>query len=501
VAAVLVVLTACGSGSSSTAGGTSSGTLVIGYSRQMTNLDPGYAGSVDGDGSVQRAVYSSLTYYDANQQLQGDLATDWKQDDTSTWTFHVRTGVKFSDGTPLTTDDIKWNFDRFLDPSSKATNAASVRAFVKSVDAPDDHTVVIHTNGPYLDLPDRLATFFILDKDFVEAHDGQADAALGTGPYEIKTIDLENGATLVPNPNYYGAKPVWKTVKYVALTTETARVQAAQAGQVDIAIQYEPSDLKLFANSSTYDTGDQFSGWNNTIRFNENIKPLNNKLVRQALNYAIDKESIIKNVLGVDEEPLAGQVVSKPWDTLVNSDIQAYPYDPAKAKQLLAQAGYPNGFSIELALTQGSYVAQDAAAQVIQKELGDIGVTVKITQAAFADWVARTYSDQAPAMYYIGYNSGYKSPAARLQIYGDTNPQSHYSPQDTHYDDLVTKLIAAPDKAAQQKDFDEATAWFRDQAHLIFLWPQPLTYVINKNLDWTPRPEHYLDPQDITPKA
>ncbi|WOQ16117.1 ABC transporter substrate-binding protein [Raineyella sp. W15-4] len=496
----LAPLAACGTANGSS-GAPAGDNLVIGISRKLTALDPAKGSSVDGDGSIQRAIYEGLTSYDANQQLQPQLATSWQQTDQTTWTFTLRDGVTFSDGSPFTASDVVFTFNRYLDPNTKITTAAAVKAFVSSVEAPDDHTVVIHTKGPYLDLPDRLANFFIQDETFVKAHPDDVKAAVGTGPYVLDTVDLENGATLHRNDSYWGAEPQWKTVAYKVLETEAARVQAAQAGSIDVAIQYEPADLKLFGKSKDYTTGSQWSSWNNTLRLNENIKPLDDVRVRQALNYAIDKQAIIRDVLGADVQPLAGQALAAPYDK-VNPDLTAYPYDPAKARQLLAEAGYPQGFDIELGLSTGTYVAQDAAAQVIAKQLGEVGVRVNITQQAFPNWVQRTYSDQnAPGLYYIGYTSGYKAIAERLRTYATSNAQTHYAQPDTTYDGLVAKVTTATTAEEQQQYANQATAQFRDQAHVVFLWPQPLTYVVRKNLQWTPRPEHWLEPQEFSPKA
>ncbi|MDL9937289.1 ABC transporter substrate-binding protein [Gordonia sp. ABSL1-1] len=477
---------------------TRDGTIVIGISRKLTGLDPAKGQSVDGDGSVQRALYSSLTTYDPQLNLKGDLATNWTQDDPTTWTFHIRPGVTFSDGTPLRGEDIKYSFDRFLDPASTYTTSSATRAIISSVDTPDDTTLIVHTNGPYIDLADRLASFFIVQKAFVQAHP-EGTSVLGTGPYKLDTVDLENGATLSPNPNFYGAAPQWKKVEYRVLENEAARVQAAQSGSVDVAIQYEPASLKLFADSD-YDTGTQWSSWNNTLRINENIKPLGDVRVRQAINYAIDKKSIIDNILDTDVAPLAGQAIAEPYDS-INKSLSAYPYDPQRARQLLAEAGYPNGFDTELSLTTGSYVAQDPVSQVLAKQLGAVGIKVNITNASFPTWVQRTYSDNAAPLYYIGYTSGYKAIAERLRTYASSNAQSHYATPDTVYDDLVTKVTGARTREEQQRYVDLATQRYRDQAHAIFLWPQPLTWVVRKDLAWTPRPEHWLVPQEFTVKS
>lgn len=498
-AVAALALTACG-GAAGPADGADRDTLVIGISRKLTSLDPAIGGSIDGDSTLARAIYSGLTYYDPQLQLQGELAERWEQDSDTRWTFHLRDGVTWSDGTALTAEQVKWNFDRHLAEGSKLSNAAAVKAIITAVTAPDARTVVIDTKGPFIDLPDRLAHFFIANPTFVQANEGK-QAALGTGPYVLDSVDLENGAKLTRNPGYYGPAPAWEHVEYRVLETEAARVQAAQSGEIDVAIQYEPASLELFQGGDVYDTGNQWSSWNNTLRINETVKPLDDVRVRQAINYAIDKESLIRDVIGADIAPLAGQVLSAPYDK-VNPELQAYPYDPAKARALLAEAGHADGFTIELGLSTGTYVAQDPVAQVIAKQLGEVGITLEITNQAFPNWVDRTRSaEKAPALYYIGYTSGYRAPAERLRIYGTSNSQTHFAAPDTVYDDLVAQLTVATTPEQQQELVNKATAHFREQAHLVFLWPQPLTYVVKKDLQWTPRPEHWLVPQEFSPKG
>jgi len=501
LAATSLALTACGAVTSGTStGAEEDSSLVIGISRKLTSIDPAQGGSLDGDATLARAIYSGLTYYDPELELRGELAESWTQDDDTHWTFVLRDGVTWSDGSPFTAEQVVWNFQRFLDPESTLGNAAAIRAIISGVTAPDEGTVVIETNGPFIDLPDRLAHFFLVNPDFVQAHPDEL-VALGTGPYVLESVDLENGAVLTRNPGYFGEAPEWERVEYRVLETEAARVQAAQAEEIDVAIQYEPASLELFAGSDVYDTGNQWSSWNNTLRINENVAPLDDVRVRQALNYAIDKEALIRDVVGADVEPLAGQVLSAPYDR-INPDLAAYPYDPERARQLLAEAGHADGVTIELGLSTGSYVAQDPVSQAIARQLGEVGITVEITNQSFPNWVERTRSaEDAPALYYIGYTAGYRAPAERLRIYTSGNGQSHYAEPDAVYDDLVTQVTAATTPEQQQELVNRATAHYREQAHAVFLWPQPLTYVVRKDLEWTPRPEHWLVPQEFRSRS
>ncbi|MFC9772476.1 MULTISPECIES: ABC transporter substrate-binding protein [unclassified Pseudarthrobacter] len=478
--------------------GTTSDKITLGISRQITSLDPGDAGSLDSDASVQKAIFSGLTRYDADFVLHGELAEKWAQDSPTQWTFTLRSGVKFSNGEAFDAPVAKWNFDRVLDPAAKFGQGGSLRPVIDEVEAPDATTLVIHTKGSYIDLPDRLSNFLFTEQKFAASHNTKTET-LGTGPYVLDSVDLENGAKLTANPNYFGDKPAFNKAEYVVLSTETARVQAIQAGTVDAAIQFEPSDLKQFSDSTDYTTGNQWSTWNMSLRFNETVKPLDDVRVRQALNYAIDKKAIIRSIFGADIEPLKGQLISEPFDA-INPELKPYEFDPAKAKELLAAAGHADGLELELGLSTGTYVAQDPIAQVIADQLKNVGVTLKITNQPFPAWVTRTYSEKdAPALYYIGYTSGYKAPAERLRIFTSTGSQSHYASPE--YDDLIKKLTVAATPVDQQALVNEATELFRDQAHAAFLWPQPLTYVVKKDVSWKPRAEHWLVPQEFSPAS
>ncbi|USI93005.1 ABC transporter substrate-binding protein [Rhodococcus pyridinivorans] len=489
-----LVLSSCGVFDNGGASADTSDTLRLGISRQLTSLDPGKSGSIDGDATVQGAIFNGLTRIDPNLDLVGDLAESWEQESETRWVFHLRQGVKFSNGDPFTSADAAWNFDRVLSDTSGFSNGASLAPVIAEVSTPDDHTLVIDTKGPYLDLADRLANFFLTQQAWTETHNPGLEP-LGTGPYRLVSLDLENGATLERNPEYWGEQPDFDTVEYVVLSTEAARVSAAQTGSIDAAVQFEPANLEQFADSDVYDTGNQWSSWNMSLRFNETKAPLGDVRVRQGLNYAVDKATIASTLLGSDITPLEGQVLSGPYDKL-NPALSAYPYDPERAKQLFAEAGFPNGFELELQLSTGTYIASDLVAEAIANQLAEVGVKVNITTAQFPAWVDRSRTDEVADLIYIGYTSGYKAPVERLRIYTSGYAQSHF--EDPEYDNLISQLTAAPNEQERTRLFNEATSHFHANPHVLFLWPQPLTYVVSKDLDWTPRPEHWLLPQDFS---
>jgi peptide/nickel transport system substrate-binding protein len=493
-----LVATACSSsGSSTSASSASSSTLTIGVSRVLVSLDPAKQSSIDGDESVNAAIYSTLTHYDAQQKLVGDLATSWSQTGPTQWTFHIRSGVKFSNGDPLTASTVAWNFERVLAPGTEITNSTLV-PIVANVTAPNPATVVFNTKFTYIDLPETLDTFFITEQKWVDTRNATLDP-LGSGPYEVVpgSVDLENGVKLVRNPYYYGPKPAYTNVVYKVLASPAARLAALQTHAVDVAIQLEPTDFpELKGDGYTY--GSVRSDWNMVFLINASKAPLNNKDVRLALNYGLNKAAIASALLGPSIKPAPGQILVKGYD-LVNPSLSAYPYDPQKAKQLLAAAGYPHGITLELSLSSGTYVAEDEIAQAAASELAQAGITLKITQAEYPAWLARTRSANAADLVYIGYSSGSPAPGPRLQIYTSQDSQIHGA--DPAYDALVAKVFRATTTAQQQAYVDQATQVFYADADTVFLWPQPLTYAVNSNINWIPQPAHWLIPQDFSPKS
>lgn len=498
VAAVAtLVATAC-SGSGGTSSPSADGsTLTIGLSRVLVSLDPAKQSSIDGDESVNAAIYSTLTHYTAQGKLAGDLATSWSQTGPDQWTFHIRSGVKFSNGDPLDASTIAWNFQRVLAPGTQITNSTLV-PIVASVTAPDPTTVVFNTKFTFIDLPEILDTFFITQQNWVQTHNATLDP-LGSGPYEVVpgSVDLENGVKLVRNPYYYGPKPAYANVVYRVLASPAARIAALQTHAVDVAINLEPTDFpELKGLGYTY--GSVPSTWNMVFLINASKAPLNNKDVRLALNYGIDKAAIASALLGSSIKPAPGQILVKGYD-LVNPNLSAYPYDPQKARQLLKEAGYPNGITLELSLSSGTYVAEDEIAQAAAKELAQVGITLNITQLEYPAWLARTRSPNAADLVYIGYSSGSPAPGPRLQIYTSQDSQIHGA--DPAYDALVAKVFRATTPAEQQQYVDEATQVFYNDADTVFLWPQPLTYAVNSDINWIPQPAHWLIPQDFSPKS
>ena len=490
--AVVAALGACG-GAAASAEREAGDTLRLGLSRQITGVHPHKGGSPDSSGSIIGSVYESLTTISPALEVQPGLATSWTSVDPLTWDFTIRTDAKFADGKPLTAETIVWNFEQLLDPDYKGTAGAPLRKYIKSVTATGTDTVRFALSNPALDLPGRLWSAYIVEPSFAEGHNLDNEA-LGSGPYRIDKLDQENGATLSLNPHYAGAKPAFPTVQYTVLATEAQRIAALRAEEIDIQLNLDPQDLKQFDNSDTYDTVLGVGTQPLVLAINERKKdsPLANVKVRQALNYATDKETIIRTLLRDAVKPLPGQVVYDPYQP-TNPAVSAYPYDPERAKQLLAEAGYGSGLNLTVNLSTGTYVSQDAATQQIAAQWAKAGITLTIEQHPFPAWLQRQYGpdDQAADFVYIMWGGQFNG-----DLNGNFGPfrsdhiQSHLNAPE--FDALIDQASNATDQATKDKFVNEAIQNQYDQAHSVFLYPSPFTGAVAKSLKWTPKPNRYL---------
>lgn len=465
-----LALAGCTSGSTTTVGPSAdeSGgdtTLRIGLNRTIGSLDPGEGAEGNATGSVKAALYSSLTWLDADGKLVGDLATSWEQTSDTQWTFTIRDDARFSDGTAVDAPAIKANFDRLLDPDSTLEDAGNVRPFLEKAEAPDATTLVLTTKYPFLRLPERLTAVFYGSPSFLAQGQDLAVKAVGSGPYLLESVDPENGAVLVANPDFYGPTPEFTRVEYTALPTETARVSAVQTSSVDFINGLDPLDLVQFNDSSTYDTEVTPSYWVQHLRINTAIDPVKGPLVRQAINYGIDKEALIKAFLADAVEPSPGQVLVPGYETS-NPNLKAYPYDPDKARSLLAEAGYTDGVDLELVYPDGSYLAGNSISEAIASQLAQVNIRVKLAPSTFLNFIGKTEDPTAGPLFYQGWGGNYPVASERLRLYAGSHQNVHVP--DPEYDQYVEEAARATTPEAEQEAVNKARQRQFDQAHLVY---------------------------------
>jgi len=362
------------------------GTLRVAFQNEWAGLDPHVVSSYSSY-QVLFNVLDGLTKYDDDLNLQPALAESWEQsEDGLTWTFKLREGVMFQNGREMTADDVKWSFDRLIDPATGAGNAGNVGPADTVIEVIDDYTVSITHPEPVGILPQTLAfnpASGIVAKESLE-DDGTINIPIGTGPFKIAEVEGTTRLVLEKNEDYWQeGLPYLDQVVIEPIPDDTVRETALLGGEVDWVLAIAPQNFEALQENPdvVVDTAPQLSY--DYIGMNLTREPFDDVRVRQAIALAIDRETLCEAGYFGLCEPVQGPVgTGSPW----HFDYQPYERDVEQAKQLLADAGYPDGFEMEL-LPTTQYGETVRASQVLQQQLAEIGIEATINAPEWSEWL------------------------------------------------------------------------------------------------------------------
>ncbi|MGI6604780.1 MAG: glutathione ABC transporter substrate-binding protein [Firmicutes bacterium] len=370
------------------AAGTVSDTLTYGVGVDARTMDPQMVDNVPTANAVMH-VHETLVTWDKNMDIVGRLAESWETSpDGKTWTFKLREGIKFHDGADFNAEAVKKSFERILDPDLGSPRR-SILSMITDMEIVDPYTIALTTEEPFGPFLSQLATYnaaILSPKAIDEYGKDYATHPAGTGPYVLK--DWLPGEKMVFErfEDYWGEKPPTKTIVFKVIPENTTRVMALQTGEVDIISNVPPFQIEQLEKAPNLQV-DLIPGFR-TIYLGMNFKnkPFDDVRVRQALNHAIDRQAIIDNILlGTAEIAIGPEATSIPG---ASKDLPTYDYDPEKAKQLLAEAGYPNGLEIKFHAPFGRYNMDKQVAEAIQAQLAQVGIKADLQTL---DW--SIYSD------------------------------------------------------------------------------------------------------------
>lgn len=383
-------------------------TLKIGLASEPTAVDPHYHQTTPNEALVYH-IFQPLVAMSADQQLEPALAESWEATDDTTWTFTLNKNARFSNGEPFTSKDVIFSFCRILNNEtgigSGATN--TVRRVV-AVEAPDDHTVRLKTAVPQPALPNELARIPMIWNGIVEHNElgyapaegcgvtgawptvndfNNGDMVIGTGPYVLKSYVKGSGIVLERNDNYWGDAPAWQEVRMTAVPSAGPRLTGLLAGDFDLIENPAARDLKRIEESGfeytvkpsvrimffQLDVGREDSP---LVKSPKGDNPLQNPKVRQAMSMAIDRQAIVDRIM--DGVAVAANQYLPAGMFGSIEDAPALQYDPKKAKELLAEAGYADGFELTLSATNDRYINDAQVTQAVAQYLSRIGIKTHV---------------------------------------------------------------------------------------------------------------------------
>ena len=366
--------------------------LRIGLKAEPTSLDPQYQ-NFAANNQIALHIFEPLVARDAQQRLVPALALAWKPVSDTVWEFKLRPDVKFQDGSPFTADDVVFTLERAAKVPNSPTPFTAVTRQVTRVEIVDPLTLRITTGAPAPLLPVDLSNLPILSHTAAAggAPEGRTtdelnrgEGLVGTGPFKFVAWKRGGALTLARNDSYWGTEPAWSHVVFKPLTDANARVAALVAGDVDLIEDPPNAELdklrtdpklalaKAVSSRVIYIGLDQHAEPSPGIPDTKGKNPLMDRRVREALSNAIDRNGIVDTIMEGLAVP-AGDLL--PYPAFGTSrDTRADRYDPAAAKRLLAEAGYPNGFAITLGTPNGRYLNDLKVAQAVASMWSHIGV-------------------------------------------------------------------------------------------------------------------------------
>jgi peptide/nickel transport system substrate-binding protein len=486
ILAISMFLAGCGDKAKETSGGKKNSeaskkdTLVFARGGDSTSLDP--ITTTEGQTFLvtDNIFENLLNYGDQDTTVHPGLAESWEvSTDGLKYTFKLKQGVKFHDGTDFNADAVIFNFDRWMNgDADKFPYYTMFGGFkkddghvIKEIKKVDDYTVEFDLKRPQAPFLKNLAMspFGISSPTAVKKYgEKYRENPVGTGPFKFVEWKQNDRITLEKNPDYWQkGLPKLNKVIIRVIPENTARLNALTNGEIDLMDGLNNSDeasVKANANLQVIERPSMNVGY---LGFTTTRKPFDNKLVRQALNYAIDKKSIIESFYGGQAIPAKNPM--PPSIEGYNDEIQEYPYDLEKAKALLKEAGYEKGFKMDLwAMPVARPYMPEAqkVAEVIQESFSKIGVTAKIQSV---DWA--TYLDKATKgefdSFMLGWTGDNGDPDNFIYTLLDkdsigSNNYSYYSNDQLH--DILIKAQQESDQAKRNELYKQAQVIIHDDS-------------------------------------
>lgn len=375
----------------------------------VLTLDPGVAAGTQAQ-TVRFQIMETLVQINAETlEIEPLLAESWEvADDKVTWTFHLRDDVSFHDGSPLTAADVVASISRIIDPEAGMGRANDLREIIK-IEAVDDLTVKIVTGAPSGTLLRALAldSASVLSAASIEEFGEDLGwNPVGTGPFKYESHVAEQSVSLVRNEDYWGEMPAATGVNFLTVPEAATRLTMLETGEADIVVDVPGFEIDRLRDTDGIGLIERPNTRLGHIGINTNQPPFDNVLVRQAVNFAINRDAIVAGIL---------RGVGVPADSIIAPTVAGYApqdlysYDPEHAKELLAEAGYPQGFKTTIRTPQGRYYMDRETVVAVQAQLAQVGI---IAEVEVVDWstyltvLREPEGENDTALYWLGWESG-----------------------------------------------------------------------------------------------
>jgi peptide/nickel transport system substrate-binding protein len=478
-------------GSSAQAQTTQKRELIIAQGGDIAAFDPHMSTSAN-EIRVSFNVFDNLISRHPDGKLHPSLATEWKLQGQTTWVFKLRSGVKFHNGDPLTSADVKYSLERSWDPALK-TRVNTVFTTIDRVEAPDPSTVVIHTKKPDPLLPARLAFYGgqILPEKYAKAAGPEAFnlKPVGSGPLRFVSWTKDDKAVLEVNPDYWGGKIDVDRVIFRPIPETAPRVAAVLKGEVDMITALPPDHIERVTGNPTTRLGSALYAGLYVLAVNSKVKPLDNPLVKQALSLAIDREAIVKELWRgrgiVPNGPIAK------GDNHFDTALPPLKFDPKEARAKLQQAGYKNE-EIVIETTVGYTTNDKPMSEAIHGMWRDAGINAKVEVVEYSVRAQKNRDKSFKGLWWSDPTSTLADPDGMMwRLLSPGGPQDYW--RNAKFDELGEAARFSVDEKFRGQAYKEMTKIFLEHNPWIVVIQPYEDYGLQKYVEFTPNPNQQIE--------
>jgi peptide/nickel transport system substrate-binding protein len=469
------------------------GTLVVVQEAEPVGLDL-MQSSIQTTMNVCYNLHDTLFHPQEDASVKPALAEKWEKVDDLTWKITLRKGATFHNGEPVNAEAVKFSLERLLNPELKSPHASRLQIF-KDLKVLDEYTFTITTEKPYAPGLYILGYYLpIVPPAYIKkVGDTEYNTnPVGCGPYKLVKWVRGEAVVMEVYDKYYGPKPAYKNLIFKAVPEEAARIAALLTGEADVVSGIPVHQRKKIEESGKAYLTPQM-GAMNYLGLNTYEPPFNNVKVRQAVNYAVNRPLINKALFDGKAILCAGPISPRTFGA--DLKLKPYAYDPAKAKKLLKDAGYPNGFEARLAY--GTYMSQiQEQAEAIASDLGKVGI--KVTLEPFERAVMwERYKAKKHQMFIYWWDDApepdrYMYPLFRDRDYYYKNPK---------VDELLDQGRTTLDREKRAKIYAEVDRMLYEDAPWIYLYVIPEVFGVSKKVDYQGRRDGFLNMRYAKPKS
>lgn len=466
--------------------------LVVALPAPLTSMDPHY-GQTRLDMTVLENVFDTLVRRRADGGLDPALAENWYfTEDGMTAVFELREGVRFHNGEQFSAEAVKFNFDRAMS-DRVPFQYKSLYSTVSEVRVVDDYTVEFMLDAPTPALFTNLTNLPILPPRYLTEVGEQAFVRnpVGTGPFAFRSLDRSGILVLEAYDEFYLGRPAFDVLEFHPIPDESTQVAALLSGEVDIVGPLTPELAPTIQGSGRAYVVDVPSLRRVYVGLRADQPPFDNADVRRAVSLAIDRELIIDGLLAGGAYESNSPILDLEFG--YDPELPKNEYNPAKARELMAQAGYPKGFTVAFQTPTGRYPKDSEAAQVIAAMLTEIGIDAQVEVTEWNRLRQRMDARQHTPMYLIGWGGGGtfdpENTLSTTFVCEGGSPSSRLYHCNPELDELIAKQRVTGDVAERERIIHDILHLIQEDNVWIPLWNYSLSYAIRNGVKWDPRPD------------